>query len=116
MTVSLSGLDYDISLTALCVSEDGKRTEGEASIISTTTLPEKIRNLRLENATANSLTIKWDAPVVSSNYKYKVNISGATNSGINRAGSERRIQSADFLKTGALNFPFFGRMLGGEDV
>jgi hypothetical protein len=47
-------------------------------IYSTTTLPEKIRNLRLDNSTPNSLTIKWDAPVVSSNYKYKVLISGKT--------------------------------------
>ena len=41
-------------------------------------MPEKIRNLRLDNATANSLTLKWDAPVVSANYKYKVTISGKT--------------------------------------
>ena len=75
------GLDYDISLTALCVAEDGKRTESDATMISTTTQPEKIRSLRLDNATANSLTIKWDAPVVSSNYKYKINISGATTKG-----------------------------------
>ena len=78
----ISGLDYDISLTALCVAEDGKRTESDATPISTTTLPEKIRNLRLDNATANSLTIKWDTPVVSSNYKYKLNISGATTTGL----------------------------------
>jgi len=45
-------------------------------VTSTTTLPEKIRNLRLDNATANSLTIKWDAPVMSANYKYKVTIKG----------------------------------------
>jgi hypothetical protein len=77
------GLDYDISLTALCVAEDGKRTESDATMISTTTQPEKIRNLRLDNATANSLTIKWDAPVVSSSYKYKINISGATTHGNN---------------------------------
>ena len=75
------GLDYDISLTALCVAEDGKRTESDSTMISMTTLPEKIRNLRLDNATANSITIKWDAPVVSSNYKYKINISGSTTQG-----------------------------------
>ena len=75
------GLDYDISLTSLCVADDGKRTESDPAAISTTTLPEKIRNLRLDNATANSITIKWDAPVVSSNYKYKINISGSTTQG-----------------------------------
>ena len=72
------GLDDDISLTSLCVAADGKRTESDPATISTTTLPEKIRNLRLDNATANSLTLKWDAPVVSANYKYKVTISGKT--------------------------------------
>ena len=72
------GLDYDISLTSLCVADDGKRTESDPAAISTTTLPEKIRNLRLDNATANSLTNKWDAPVVSANYKYKVTIRGKT--------------------------------------
>lgn len=72
------GQDYDIVLIALCVSDDGKRTESDPEVTSMTTLPEKVRNLRLDNATPNSLTIKWDAPVVSSNYKYKVTISGKT--------------------------------------
>lgn len=72
------GLDYDISIVSLCVIEDGKRTESDPELISATTLPEKVRNLRLDNATANSLTLKWDAPVVSSSYKYKLVISGNT--------------------------------------
>jgi hypothetical protein len=28
-----AGLDYDVSLTALCVAEDGKRTESEPTMI-----------------------------------------------------------------------------------
>jgi len=72
------GQDYDIVLIALCVSDDGKRTESDPEVTSMTTLPEKVRNLRLDNSTPNSITIKWDAPVVSSNYKYRVTISGNT--------------------------------------
>ncbi len=46
--------------------------------MSIITLPEKVRNLRLDNSAPTSLTIKWDAPVVSTSHKYKVSISGST--------------------------------------
>jgi hypothetical protein len=62
----------------LCQAEDGKRTESEPSTISIITLPERVRNLKLDSNTPTSLTIKWDAPVVSTSHKYKVSISGAT--------------------------------------
>ena len=72
------GCDYDIAFIALCQAEDGKRTESEPSTLSIITLPEKVRNLRLDNSAPTSLTIKWDAPVVSTSHKYKVSISGST--------------------------------------
>ena len=46
--------------------------------MSIITLPERVRNLRLDNAAPTSLTIKWDAPVISTSHKYKVSISGKT--------------------------------------
>ena len=64
----------------MCQAEDGKRTESEPSTISIITLPEKVRNLKLDSSTPTSLTIKWDAPVVSTSHKYKVSISGAAKS------------------------------------
>lgn len=72
------GCDYDIAFIALCQAEDGKRTESEPSTISIITLPEKVRNLRMSDSTPTSITIKWDAPIVSTSHKYKVSISGAT--------------------------------------
>ena len=72
------GTDYDIDFIALCQAEDGKRTDSEPASLSIITLPEKVRNLRLDNAAPTSMTIKWDAPVVSTSHKYKVSISGAT--------------------------------------
>jgi hypothetical protein len=68
--------DYDVDFIALCQAEDGKRTESEPAMLSIITLPEKVRNLRLDNAAPTSLTVKWDAPVVSTSHKYKVTISG----------------------------------------
>ena len=54
--------DYDITVTTLCV-RDQITTESEASKISFTTLPESIKNLKLETSTPNSLTVKWDIPI-----------------------------------------------------
>lgn len=71
--------DYEINIISLCQAEDGKRTESEPFILSNVaTKPEKVRNLRLDASAPTSLTIKWDAPVVSTNYKYKVSINGNT--------------------------------------
>lgn len=76
--------DYEINITSLCQSSDGKRTESEPFVLgNVATQPEKVRNLRLDNSTPTSIAIKWDAPVVSTNYKYKVSISGKTWSAVN---------------------------------
>ncbi len=39
-----------------------KKYESEAATIDLFTLPEVVRNLRLDSATPNSIVIKWDAP------------------------------------------------------
>lgn len=70
--------DYDIAVTALCVAENSRRTESDVSLVNLTTLPEKVRNLRLDNATPNSITLKWDTPMMALNLKYKVTINGDT--------------------------------------
>lgn len=71
--------DYEIDIISLCMAEDGKRTESEPFTLSNVaTKPEKVRNLKLDSSTPTSLTIKWDAPVVSTSYKYKVSINGNT--------------------------------------
>lgn len=70
--------DYDIFVTALCLAEDGRKTESEPSSVTVTTLPEKIKNLHLENATPNSLSIAWDVVVATLNLKYKLVVSGDT--------------------------------------
>ena len=71
--------DYEIELSAIChmdKNDTKTRTESEATIVSLATLPEKVQKLWQENSTPNSLTVKWDAPVTSSNLKYKLTISG----------------------------------------
>ena len=69
--------DYDIAVIACCMSSN-RRTESEVTWVSFTTKPEPVRNLRLENSSPNSLTVAWDAPLVSSNLKYKISINGDT--------------------------------------
>lgn len=74
--------DYDIILTALCVtdmSENGKRTESETERVHLSTRPDVIKNLKLEKSFEHSFTLKWDAPIGASNVaKYKITISGNT--------------------------------------
>ncbi len=70
--------DYDIAVTALCMAENGRRTESEVALVNLTTLPEKVKNLRLDQSTPNSITVKWDTPMIALNLKYKVTISGDT--------------------------------------
>ena len=69
--------DYDIAVIACCMGNN-RRTLSEVTWVSFTTLPEPVRNLRVENSSPNSLTITWDAPLVSSNLKYKITIDGDT--------------------------------------
>ena len=69
--------DYDITVTTLCV-RDQITTESEESKISFTTLPESIKNLKLESSTPNSLTVKWDIPIVTNGIKYVLAINANT--------------------------------------
>ena len=70
--------DYDVDVTAVCI-KNSMRTESEPLSVKFTTLPETIRNLKMEHATPNSITVKWDIPVVTSGVKYILAISGKTN-------------------------------------
>ena len=70
--------DYDIDVTAVCI-KNLMRTESQPYSVKFTTLPETIRNLKMEYATPNSITVKWDIPIVTSGIKYVLSISGNTN-------------------------------------
>lgn len=69
------GQDFDVSITSLCVAEEGRRTESAKSILNVTTELEKVRNFALESAKTNSLSLKWDPPVVTAqNLKFKLTL------------------------------------------
>ena len=70
--------DYDISVMSLCVARATNRTESEKSLVTLTTLPEKVKNLKLDHAHPNSLSLKWDSPRLALNLKFKLTISGQT--------------------------------------
>ena len=56
-----------------------QKTESDASSISLTTTPEKIKNLKLDGSSfPNSIPIKWDAPLTALNLRYKLTINGNT--------------------------------------
>ena len=63
-----SMLDYDVTISALCVYS-GLRSEGEKVSFQLTTLPERVRTLQLEHASTNAITVKWDYPLVSQNIR-----------------------------------------------
>lgn len=68
--------DYDISVTALCVYKT-KKTQGDPSTVTVTTMAEMVKNVRMENATPNSIVVKWDPPLGAMNpqtSKYKLKI------------------------------------------
>ena len=70
--------DYTVSVSALCMAdENSQRTESECSTVNLTTIPEKVKNLKLENSTPNSLSINWDTPLVGQNLRYKLSIEGS---------------------------------------
>jgi hypothetical protein len=52
--------DYDITVAASCAWSN-QVEESEKTKVSLTTIPEAIRNLRMESATHNSIIVKWDA-------------------------------------------------------
>ena len=60
--------DYDVSVVSLCVSKEGFREESDKAKNSFTTLPEPVRNLRMDNSTPNSILVKWDAPSIPSSH------------------------------------------------
>ena len=60
--------DYDVSVVSLCVSKEGAREESDKAKNSFTTLPEPVKNLRMENSTPNSILVKWDAPSIPSSH------------------------------------------------
>ncbi len=70
--------DYDIAVTSLAVADSTRRTESEEALISTTTVLEKVKNLKFEHSTPNSIAVKWDSAKVIHNLKYKLSISGDT--------------------------------------
>jgi hypothetical protein len=70
--------DYDISVIALCLAENNRRTESEISLVNLTTLPEQVRNLRLDHSLPNVLSVKWDTPLVAMNLRYFLTINGNT--------------------------------------
>ena len=63
-----SATDYDVSVISLCVSKEGVREESDKAKNSFTTLPEPVKNLRMENSTPNSILVKWDAPGMPSSH------------------------------------------------
>ncbi len=65
--------DYNVHLTSMAVA-DTKRYESDPVKTSLTTLPEPIRNLRLDYATPNSIVIKWDASVPAGSHNHKVRL------------------------------------------
>ena len=69
------GLDYDVTVTSLSAFE-GLRAESEPSNDIVTTLPESPKNVRLDNATLNSLSVRWDSilPNAGQRLKYIVKI------------------------------------------
>ncbi|TRY75203.1 hypothetical protein TCAL_00641 [Tigriopus californicus] len=68
--------DYDVSVTALCVYKT-KKTQGDPSTVTLTTMAETVKNVRMETATPNSIVVKWDPPLGAMNpqtSKYKLKI------------------------------------------
>ena len=63
----LPGKDYDVRISSLCVAGQGNniKTESTPSIVDVVTKLEKVRSLALETATPDSLTVKWDAEIIS---------------------------------------------------
>jgi hypothetical protein len=51
--------DYDITVSSHCAWE-GQVEESEKTMVSLTTMPETIENLRMESSTHNSIIVKWD--------------------------------------------------------
>ncbi len=71
--------DYDIAVTSLCTGAGNLRTESDVSMMPMTTLPENVKNFTLESATPNSLTIKWDNPLLAIlNHRFKLVIKAET--------------------------------------
>lgn len=69
------GKDYVIFISSLCAEKiENRKTESIPVEVSVTTGLEKIRNLQLDTATTDSLTVKWDPETVSPNLAYKVTI------------------------------------------
>ena len=56
--------DYDVTMSALCVY-GSLRTEGEKVRLGLTTLPDRVRNLHMEHSSPNSISVKWDAPLIT---------------------------------------------------
>ena len=74
-------MDYDITVSTLCVkgTDSGSiKTESDAANYSFTTPPESVKNLKLENSTPNSLTVKWDIPTVTNGIKFVLGINANT--------------------------------------
>ena len=72
----LPGRDYDVRISSLCVAGEGNniKTESTHSIADVVTQLEKVRNLEMDTATPDSLTIKWDAETISPHLQYRITI------------------------------------------
>ena len=55
-------------------ASDKRRTESEPGELEVTTSLEKVRDLRLEEATETALTLKWDPVKVVSTQTYRLEI------------------------------------------
>ena len=60
--------DYDVSVVSLCVSKAGVKEESDRAKTSFTTLPDPVKNLRMEHSTPNSILVKWDASPIPSSH------------------------------------------------
>jgi hypothetical protein len=77
----LPGKVYEISISSLCVAktdygrgDDSTKTESIPANVEVITLLEKVKDLELETATPDSLTVKWNPQTVSPYLHYKISI------------------------------------------
>ena len=68
------GKDYDVFMTSLCTAEGNRKTESDIAHETVTTSLEKVVNLTMEEATSNTITVKWDPVFVSERLKYRLKI------------------------------------------